>query len=141
MVLLITGRSSSGKTYFCRQFLKSNAASYFNNDDIRRQTSNSDFSMSGRLLAAQNMRRAVNQSFAEIKIVDMICPTKELRAVINPDIIVFIDSDKPSKYPDTDALYEKPTSAESKYFFSCWTRKTDELVERLTLFLRHNPQI
>jgi hypothetical protein len=93
--------------------------------------------MNGRLLAAQNMRRLIDQSAAEIKLVDMICPTKELRAVIAPDIIVFIDSDKPSKYPDTDAIYEKPSFKESEYFFSGQTRKTDELVQRVVFLIQN----
>ncbi len=97
--------------------------------------------MNGRLLAAQNMRQLIDQSLAEIKLVDMICPTKELRAVIAPDVIVFIDSDKPSKYPDTDSIYEKPFFGEAKYFFSCWTRKTDSLVERVVWFLQNLPRV
>lgn len=138
MILLVTSRSQQGKSYFCRQLLKEINAGYFNNDDLRRQTGNSSFDMSGRILAAQNMRAAINQSFAEIKVVDMICPTPELRSIISPDVIVFIDSDKPSKYLDTDALYIRPTKDEAKYFFSCWTRKVDELVLRLVSFLKEN---
>jgi dephospho-CoA kinase len=141
MVILVTSRSGQGKTYFCRQFLKHISAAYFNNDDVRKQTANHSFSMEGRLLAAQNMRQLIDQSAAEIKLVDMICPTKELRAVIAPDVIVFIDSDKPSKYPDTDAIYEKPLFLEAKYFFSCWTRKSDRLVERVVWFLQNFPRI
>ena len=128
MLILVTARSQQGKTYFCRQFLKHVSAAYFNNDDVRKQTANHDFSMNGRLLAAQNMRQLINQSFAEIKIVD----------IISPDVIVFIDSDKPSKYPDTDALYVRPTKDEAKYFFSCWTRKVGELVLRMVSFLKDN---
>lgn len=137
MLLLITGKSNSGKTYFCRQFLKHVSAAYFNNDDVRKQTANHSFSMEGRLLAAQNMRQLINQSLAEIKLVDMICPTKELRAVICPDVIVFIDSEKPSKYPDTDSLYEKPSFKESEHFFSGQTRKTDELVQRVVFLIQN----
>lgn len=141
MTILVSGKSNSGKTYFCRQFLKHLSAAYFNNDDVRKQTANNDFSMNGRLLAAQNMRQLIDQSCAEIKLVDMICPTKELRAIIKPDIIVFIDSDKPSKYPDTDAIYEKPVQSEARYLFSCQTRQSDKLVGRLVMFLRQNPQV
>mgnify|MGYP003553860906 FL=1 len=137
MTILVTGRNSVGKSFFCKQFLKHVSAAYFNNDDVRRQTGNSDFSMEGRLLAAQNMRQLINQSLAEIKLVDMICPTKELRAVICPDVIVFIDSDKPSKYPDTDSLYEKPSFKESEHFFSGQTRKTDELVQRVVFLIQN----
>ena len=138
MIILVTARSKMGKSYFCQQLLKKVNAAYFNNDDLRRQTNNWDFSMEGRILAAQNMRTAINQSFTEIKLVDMICPTPELRSIISPDVIVFIDSDKPSQYPDTDALYIKPTMREAKYFFSCWTRKVDELVERVAFFIKKN---
>lgn len=141
MVILVTGRNSVGKSFFCKQFLKHVSAAYFNNDDVRRQTDNADFSMSGRFLAAQNMRQLIDQSLAEIKLVDMICPTKELRAVIKPDIIVFIDSDKPSKYPDTDSIYEKPSILEAEYFFSCWTRKIDAIVERVVYFLQNLPRL
>lgn len=138
MVILVTARSKQGKSYFCQQLLKKVNAAYFNNDDLRRQTNNWSFSTEGRTLAAQNMRHATNQSLSEIKLVDMICPTPELRTIISPDVIVFIDSDKPSKYPDTDALYIHPTKDEAKYFFSCWTRKVDELVLHLVSFLKQN---
>lgn len=141
MTILITARPKQGKTYFCRQFLKHISAAYFNNDDVRRQTGNSDFSMNGRLLAAKNMRQLIDQSLAEVKLVDMICPTKGLRAVIKPDVIVFIDSDKPSKYPDTDSLYEKPSCDEAEYFFSAWTRKTDELVQRVVFLIQNLSKI
>lgn len=141
MVILVTARPQQGKSYFCKQFLKHLPAAYFNNDDVRRQTGNVNFSMDGRILAAKNMRQLIDQSCAEIKIVDMICPTKELRAIIKPDIIVFIDSDKPSKYPDTDAIYEKPVQSEARYLFSCQTRQSDKLVGRLVMFLRQNPQV
>lgn len=141
MTILVTGRNSSGKSFFCKQFLKHVSAAYFNNDDVRRQTGNDDFSMNGRILAAQNMRKLADQSFAEIKLIDMICPTPELRSIISPDIIVFIDSDKPSKYPDTDAIYIRPTKDEAAHFFSCWTRKTNELVQRLVYFLQTLPKV
>lgn len=134
--ILVTGRNFSGKSYFCKQLLKSVNAAYFNNDDVRKQTANYSFDMNGRLLAAKNMRRLIDQSFAKIKLVDMICPTPELRSIIAPDVIIFIESDKPSKYPDTDALYIPPTKDEAKHFFSCWTRKIDALVLRIVYFLK-----
>lgn len=137
MKILVTARSSVGKSYFCNKLLQVIDADYFNNDQIRSQTKNHDFSPNGRLLAAQNMRQATDQSAAKIKLIDMICPTPELRSIIAPDVIVFIDSDEPSKYPDTDALYVKPTKNEAPLFFSSWTRKVDELVNRLVILLKN----
>jgi adenylylsulfate kinase len=135
--ILVTARSSVGKSYFCNKLLQVIDADYFNNDQIRSQTENWDFSPNGRFLAAQNMRQATDQSAAKIKLIDMICPTPELRSIIAPDVIVFIDSDESSKYPDTDALYVKPTKNEAPLFFSCWTRKVDELVDRLVILLKN----
>jgi len=140
ITLLITGISGAGKTYFCKRFLEQCYAAHFNNDYIRKLTNNQDFSMEGRILAAKNMREHVEKSNARIKLVDMICPTKELRQIICPDVIVYIKSDSASKYSDTDSLYQEPTADETKYFFSCFTRKSDQLVDRVVYWLYKNPQ-
>lgn len=92
--------------------------------------------MEGRILAAKNMRKAVDESSAVVKLVDMICPTKELREIISPDVIVYIKSDSASKYSDNDSLYQEPSSNEAKYFFSCYSRKTDQLVDRVLYWLQ-----
>ena len=96
--------------------------------------------MEGRILAAKNMRKAVDESNAVVKLVDMICPTKELREIIAPDVIVYIKSDTASKHSDTDSLYQEPTPDEAKHFFSCFTRKSDQLVDRVVYWLYKNPQ-
>lgn len=96
--------------------------------------------MEGRILAAKNMRKAIDESNARVKLVDMICPTKELRQIICPDVIVYIKTDCPSQYSDTDSLYQEPTSDEAKYFFSCYSRKSDQLADRVVYWLHKNPQ-
>lgn len=136
ITLLITGRNNAGKTYFCKRFLEQCYAAHFNNDLIRNLTKNQDFSMEGRILAAKNMRKAVDESSAVVKLVDMIYPTKELREIISPDVIVYIKSDSASKYSDTDSLYQEPSPSEAKYFFSCYSRKTDQLVDRVLYWLQ-----
>ncbi len=140
MKILVTSLSGGGKTYFCNSFLQQLHAEHFNNDKIRALTNNFDFSMSGRVLAAENMRKFADSSNADIKLIDMICPTKELRKIIAPDVIVYIRHGCASKYPDTDALYEEPTPEEARYFFSCFSRQTDHLVDRVVYWLRKNPQ-
>jgi adenosyl cobinamide kinase/adenosyl cobinamide phosphate guanylyltransferase len=140
MIILVTGKNGSGKSYFCKRFLQECYAAHFNNDYIRNLTNNQDFSMEGRILAAKNMRKAVDESNAVVKLVDMICPTKELREIIAPDVIVYIKSNTASKHSDTDSLYQEPTPDEAKYFFSCFTRKSDQLVDRVVYWLYKNPQ-
>lgn len=135
VIILVTSNSGHGKTTFCKKLVKRLACSYFNADDVRRQTKNADFSMAGRKLAAQNMITVVNQSFQEHKVVDMICPTKELRKILAPDVIVFIDSGLPTKYQDTASIYEIPTQEECRKLFvakfDAHKQTVDELISWL----------
>lgn len=96
--------------------------------------------MNGRLLAAQNMRKFLDHSSSEFKLVDMICPTKELRKIIRPDVIVFIDSNRPTKYEDTAAIYEIPTKDECRALFVAKFNRHQETVDRLINYLSGNPQ-
>lgn len=139
MTLLVTAPSNSGKSTFCSRLLCHLNAEYFNNDLIREKTNNWDFSLDGRLLAAQNMRKFLDRSSAEIKLVDMICPTRELRKIIRPDIIVFIDSNLPTKYEDTAAIYKIPTRGECRALFVAKFNRHQETVDRLMNYLAANP--
>lgn len=135
MLILISGNSSSGKSTFCKRLLCYLSAEYFENDRLRQLTNNWDFSPAGRQLAAQNMLLAVQNSSAQIKVVDMICPTKELRKILAPDVIVFIDSNLPTKYEDTAAIYEKPTKEECSVLFIAHYNKHQKTVDDLLSFL------
>lgn len=139
MLILVSGNSSSGKSTFCKRLLCYLNAEYFNNDDLRAKTKNFDFSPSGRQLAAQNMLKAIHRSSAAIKVVDMICPTKELRKIIAPDIIVYIDSNLPTKYEDTSSIYERPTRDECRALFTAKFNRHQETVDQLTTYLQQNP--
>lgn len=139
MVILISAPASQGKSTFCKRLLCHLSAEYFENDSLRQKTNNWDFSPTGRQLAAQNMLQAIQRSSAAIKVVDMICPTKELRKIIAPDIIVYIDSNLPTKYEDTSALYERPTRDECRALFTAKFNRHQETVDKLISYLQQNP--
>jgi len=128
------------KDNFCKRLLCFLSAEYFENDRQRELTNNWDFSPAGRQLAAQNMLKAVQLSSASIKVVDMICPTKELRAIIAPDIIVYIDSNLPTAYEDTASIYVRPTKDECRALFTAKYNRHQETVDQLIAYLRQNPQ-
>jgi len=140
MTLLISGGSGSGKSTFSKRLLYYLNAEYFNNDDLRAKTKNFRFDQEGRQLAAQNMLSAVQNSSAQIKVVDMICPTKELRKILAPDVIVFIDSNLPTKYEDTAAIYIRPTKDECRALFIAKYNRHQETVDQLIAYLDQNPQ-
>lgn len=139
MLVLISGNSNSGKSTFCKRLLCYLSAEYFENDRQRQLTNNWDFSPTGRQLAAQNMLKAIQRSSAAIKVVDMICPTKELRAILKPDIIVYIDSNLPTEYEDTSAIYERPTRDECRALFTAKFNRHQETVDKLIAYLSQNP--
>ncbi len=139
MVILVSSFANQGKTTFCQRLLYHLAADYFNADIVRSQTANQDFSMNGRKLAAQNMKNLCNQSSSEIQLVDMICPTKELRKILAPDVIIFIDSNLPTQYADTAAIYERPTKDECRALFVAKFNRHQETVDRLIDYLAANP--
>lgn len=140
MTVLVTAKSQQGKSTFCKRLLCYLSAEYFENDRQRELTNNWDFSPTGRQLAAQNMLSAIQNSSAQIKVVDMICPTKELRKIIAPDIIVFINSNLPTQYADTAAIYERPTKDECRALFVAKFNRHQEVVDQLIAFLQQNPQ-
>ena len=99
---------------------------------------NNDFSMNGRKLAAENMRKAVDCSAQTVKIVDIICPTPELRQIVQPDVIVFIDSPNLPKYPDTASLYVPPTESECQKLFVAKFNRHSETIDELVFWLEEN---
>lgn len=139
MIILVTAKSQQGKSTFCKRLLCYLSAEYFENDRIRQLTQNWRFDDEGRKLAADNMLKAIQRSSAAIKVVDMICPTKELRAILKPDIIVYIDSNLPTEYEDTSAIYIRPTKDECRALFTAKFNRHQETVDKLIAYLQQNP--
>ena len=94
--------------------------------------------MNGRKLAAENIKHAVDCSAQEVKIVDSICPTPELRQIIQPDVIVFIDSKLPPKYPDTTNIYTPPSEKECQKLFVAKFNRHAETIENLVFWIQEN---
>ncbi len=119
-IVLVMGLSGSGKTYFCSSLLEifpSDSLDYFNADVIRNSYNDWDFSREGRLRQVQRMRDLAEKSDKTTVIVDMICPLVEMREILKPDVIFFIDRIKESQYKDTDKIFEPPCISECASLF------------------------
>lgn len=113
------GKSGSGKTTFynnLKQTLKDHL--YLNGDQIRKEYNDWSFSYVGRLRQANRMKRLAEESINDLIIFDFICPLKETRKIINPDIIFFINREGNKKYNDTDSIFEPPTADESPIIYT-----------------------
>lgn len=131
------GLPGSGKTTFAEKLKtelvkKGQSVSWYNADIIRQKFNDWDFSESGRLRQADRMKQLSIQSIDDFVISDFIAPTNKIRDFFNPDIIVFMDTIKQSRFPDTDAIFEYPVKYDFKLldFNYSIVQITNELINR-----------
>lgn len=106
MVILVMGLPGSGKTTLAKALSKKLGWAHFNGDEERGKANDWDFSEYGRIVQAWRMRELSLSE--ENSICDFVCPTEDARKLFNPDITVFMDTIKTSKYKDTNQLFERP---------------------------------
>lgn len=106
--ILICGLPGSGKTTLARQLAAALPATHIDGDSARSVYNDWDFSNEGRVRQAQRMRELADTN-GGLVVASFVCPTAEARAAFAPDLIVFMDTRKESRFPDTDAIFERPT--------------------------------
>ena len=81
------GLPTSGKTFLSLELTKILNAYWLNNDNVRKDTGDWDFSLEGRLRQAKRMSILSNEKKKTGKIVvaDFVCPTRETRKIFNRD--------------------------------------------------------
>jgi len=104
--ILITGLSGSGKTTLAKKLSKLLNAKHINGDEVRNIYDDWDFSEIGRLRQAHRIK-TLSEKY-NLVVCDFIAPTDMHRNIINPDVLIWMDTIKSSKYKDTDILFECP---------------------------------
>ena len=112
--ILVMGLPGSGKTFlsqYISEYLEreKKTVSWLNADDVRKKYNDWDFSHDGRIRQATRMRRLADQSVYQYTIIDMVSPLPEMRNIIEPDYIVFVDTIKEGRYTDTNKLFVPPS--------------------------------
>lgn len=116
-IILVMGLPGSGKTHFCTNLLKLfSDVDYFNADAVRESNNDWDFSIEGRIRQAKRMKSFAD-SCSNTVIIDMVCPLPEMREIINPNTIFFIDRIKKSIYENTNNIFQPPTISECSNLF------------------------
>ena len=54
------------------------------------------------------MAQLADETNTHYVILDFVCPTKEYRNLVKPDIVVFMDIIVLSRYADTNKVFEAP---------------------------------
>ena len=120
MIILVMGLPGAGKTYLAKRLKAKLSCAYYKADDVRRLSNDFDFSLKGRLLQAERMRKlaVVELEKSSIVICDFICPTRRTREIFKPDMLIWLDTVKKSQYNDTNEMFEPPEKSECDYIIS-----------------------
>jgi adenylate kinase family enzyme len=121
MIIQVIGLPGSGKTSFSKELSERINAIHLNADEVRKDL-NSDLGFSKEDRVEQSRRMGalsrLLSSQDQIVIADFVCPTFETRKEFGkPDIFVWVDRIKQSRFEDTNNIWESPLSWDMKIEF------------------------
>ena len=104
------GLPGSGKTTLAAELVPLLKAKWINNDKVRKEANDWDFSEEGRTRQAKRMAEQAEKYKLKGNYVvcDFICPTPKARELFNADFIIWVDTIKKGRYDDTNAMFVKP---------------------------------
>ena len=114
MIVLIMGLPGSGKTTLAAALaarLFFNKVVWLNADAVRERFGDWDFSPEGRLRQAYRMRKLADEELVKGRIfviIDMVAPLREMRDLISPNMMVWVDTISEGRYQDTNRMFEPP---------------------------------
>ena len=123
------GLPGSGKTTLASELVPLLKAIWINNDKVRREANDWDFSEEARKRQAKRMADLAEKFDNEGHhvVADFICPTPEARKLFNADYIVWINTIKKGRFDDTNKMFVKP----EKFDFEVTTQDAESWAKKI----------
>ena len=114
--ILIMGLPGSGKTTLASKLVPLLNAKWLNNDKVRREANDWDFSEEARIRQAKRMADLAEKYKKEghYVVADFICPTPKARELFNADYVVWVDTIDKGRFEDTNKMFVKPEKFDFK---------------------------
>ena len=132
--ILIMGLPGSGKTTLASKLVPLLNAKWINNDKVRTDANDWDFSEEGRTRQAKRMAALAEQHKQEGNYVvcDFICPTPKARELFNADYTIWMNTIDKGRFEDTNAMFVKPKKFDFKvttYDAETWATQISEKIK------------
>jgi adenylylsulfate kinase-like enzyme len=110
-IILICGLPGAGKTTLAQALIKRlpGTVEWLNADQIRGRFNDWDFSKQGRERQGLRMTYLAAQAQTDYVVCDFVAPYPDIRANIQPNILIWMDTIEKSKYVDTNREFMPPT--------------------------------
>ncbi len=123
--ILIMGLPGSGKTTLASKLVPLLKAKWLNNDEVRKEADDWDFSEEARKRQATRMADLAEKykQQGHYVVADFICPTPKARELFNADYLVWVNTIDKSRFEDTNKMFVKP----EKFDFQVTTHNAEVL--------------
>lgn len=130
------GLPGAGKTWIATRFVRElNSAkiptAFLNGDNIRGMLNDWDFSEEARIRQAERVTTysLFEETWGRSSVIDIIAPTAQTRTIINPDILIWVDTIKKGRFDDTNKMFEEP----DKYNYRVIEHLSEEKLKKVII--------
>ena len=114
--ILIMGRPGQGKTEIAKKISESLPGSlYINSEEERIKAKDIDYSLDGQSRHTYRILEIARKNRSDNIIIDMSCPLEDSRDILNPDVIIWIDTNKDSGVIAWEQQFEPPKLYDLKF--------------------------